>query len=117
VVHPELRHIRSFDLEPPALPPDTSDCAVRFEVLIGPEGSPEAESFTFTVVTPGHLSRIAGGRWGRGALMLARFDWDAVTRAIAQLLVASTRPTWDEAAAELSRVLDREIRQTHGRPG
>ena len=110
MVHPELRGIRSLDLEPPALPPDPRDCAVRFEVLIGPQGGPESESFTFTAVTPGHLSRIAGARWGRGSLMLAVFDWESVTRAIAPLLVASARPTWAEVATELNRVLDWELR-------
>jgi hypothetical protein len=111
MVHPELRHIRSLDLEPPALPPDPRDCAVRFEVVIGPRGGEEIESFAFTAVTPGHLARIAGGRWGRGALMLAVFDWESVTRAIAQLLVSAARPTWDEVATELNRVLDWEIRE------
>jgi len=115
VIQPELRHIRSLDLEQPALPPDPQDCAVRFEVLIGPRGGPESESFTFTAVTPGHLARIAGGRWGRGSLMLAAFQWDSVTRAIAQLLVASARPTWDEVATELNRVLDWEVGRSHDR--
>jgi hypothetical protein len=113
MVHPELRGIRSLDLEPPTLPPDPRDCAVRFEVLIGPHGGTESESFAFTAVTPGHLARIAGARWGRGSLMLAQFDWESVTRAIAQLLVASARPTWDDVATELNRVLDWEIRPNH----
>jgi hypothetical protein len=114
MVHPELRHIRSLDLEPPALPPDPRDCAVRFQVLIGPQGGPESESFAFTAVTPGHLARVAGGRWGRGSLMLAAFDWASVSRAIAQLLVSSARPTWDEVATELNRVLDWQIGHNRG---
>lgn len=105
MIQPELRHIASPDLEPPALPPDPADCAVVFQARIGPRGSQEAEAFTFTVVTAAHLARTLGHTWGRGYLIVDTFDWNIVVRAVAQLLAQCAASTWDEVTILLNREL------------
>jgi hypothetical protein len=105
MIFPELREIRSVDLDPPALPPDPQHCAVRFHVVIGPRGGAEREAFAFTVVTPGYLAGLEAPRWGRGHLLLPVFEWEAIKQALARLLALCARPTWEDVAAELSREL------------
>ena len=105
MIQPELRHIASPNLEPPALPADPVDCAVQFQALIGPRGGEEAEAFSFTVVTAAHLARTLGHTWGRGYLILDTFDWHIIVRAVAQLLAQCTAPTWNEVMVELNKEL------------
>jgi hypothetical protein len=105
MIQPELRHIASPDLEPPALPPDPGDCAVQFQAIIGPRGGDAAESFSFTVITATHLARTLGHTWGRGLLILDTFDWHIVVRAVAQLLAQCTAATWSEVTRELNKEL------------
>ena len=111
MIFPELRQIVSPSLEPPALPADPQDCAVEFHALIGPRGAAGGEAFAFSVVTPIHLLRL-GPTWGRGCLVVERFEWEPVVRAIAELLVKCARPTWEEVVADL----DRELRWQPGVP-
>jgi hypothetical protein len=108
MVSPELRHIVSPDLEPPALPAVPADCAVHFQAVIGPRGGEGAEAFAFIVATPAYLQRMPGPTWGRGHLIVPEFDWTVVVQAIAQLLARCARPTWDEVAAQLDRELHRQ---------
>lgn len=105
MIFPELRSIHSPDLEPPQLPPNPADCEVAFETVIGPKGSPGEESFRFLVVTPASFHRVAGASWGRGKLIVERFDWQVVVAAVAELLFRSARPTWAEALDELRHEL------------
>lgn len=104
MIFPELRDIQSPDLVPPGLPADPTDCAVRFQALIGPRGDGPAEAFSFLVVTPGHVRRT-GALWGRGHLFVESFDWRTVVEAIALLMAQCARPTWEEVAAELDKQL------------
>lgn len=108
MIQPELRRIDSGDLEPPALPPDPADCAVRFTALIGAKGSAEEDLFVFTVTTPTYLGRTLGHTWGRGYLILDVFDWQIIVRAVAQLLAQCAAPTWREVVSELNRELVRQ---------
>lgn len=108
MIQPELRGIDSGDLEPPELPPDPADCAVRFTTLIGAKDGEEAEVFVFTVTTPAYLGRTLGHTWGRGYLILDVFDWQIIVRAVAQLLAQCSAPTWREVVAELDRELVRK---------
>lgn len=108
MIQPELRHIASPDLEPPALPDNPGDCSVQFRALIGPRGGEGAEPFSFTVVTAAHLARTLGHTWGRGYLIVDAFDWNIVVRAVAQLLAQCAAPTWGEATLLLDRELVRD---------
>jgi Immunity protein 8 len=105
MVYPELRHILSPDLTPPALPDDPKDCAVPFQALIGPRGGEGSEAFAFTAVTTAYLRRSVGPTWGRGYLILEAFSWETVVHALALLLSQCSRPTWDEVTGELNKVL------------
>ncbi|HLS47326.1 MAG TPA: Imm8 family immunity protein [Gemmatimonadales bacterium] len=114
MIYPELRDIQSLDLVPPELPPDPSDCSIRFHVAIGPRGDDAAsEAYSFQVVTAAHLRRT-GPRWGRGHLFLETFDWPVVVQAIAELMARCARPTWEEVADELTRELRWEIEVNGG---
>lgn len=107
MIQPELRGIQSPDLVPPALPPDPADCAVRFDVRLAPRDEPDvpAETYGFIVVTPPQLRQLTAPTWGRGLLVVQRFDWGVVVQAVAQFLVQCARPTWDEVRTELRREL------------
>ena len=108
MIQPELRHIASGDLEPPALPENPGDCSVQFRALIGPRGVEGVEPFSFTVVTAAHLARTLGHTWGRGYLIVDTFDWNIVVRAVAQLLAQCAAPSWEEAVLLLDRELVRD---------
>jgi hypothetical protein len=105
MIYPELRNIRSVDLEPPAMPDDPLECEVHFEITVGPKEQPDEESYTFSVVTAAFLARYPGAQWGRGKLIVPSFDWALVITAVAQLLAECTRPTWNESAAVLAQEL------------
>jgi hypothetical protein len=57
------------------------------------------------VVTPCRLLRSADARWGRGYLIVGRFDWDFVVEAVARLLAYCGRPTWEEVVQQLNHEL------------
>lgn len=107
MIHPELRGIESQDLTPPALPDDPAVCAVRFDAAIGPREEPAvpSESYGFIVVTPAALRQLDAPTWGRGLLIVDRFEWASVVQAVAELLTRCARPTWSEARDELRREL------------
>ncbi len=105
MICPEIRHIRSPDLEPPNLPADPIDCAIVFHVLIGPMDGEGEEAFSFTVTTAARFTAATEARWGRGNLIVPIFDWAVVVQAVAQLLAHCARPTWGEVVAELNKEL------------
>jgi hypothetical protein len=109
MVFPELRDIRSPDLIPPALPSEPDDCAVRFEILVAPAGQggedTPSEGFTFVVATPAHMVRDFGAAWGRGFLLVPRFEWATVGHALAALMARCARPTWLEVVTAISSEL------------
>ncbi|MEP6573387.1 MAG: Imm8 family immunity protein [Gemmatimonadota bacterium] len=106
MIYPELRDIRSHDLTPPAMPAEPADCAVRFELLVAPSGdggdSMPGERFAFVVATPGFLVREADAAWGRGFLLVPRFEWGTVGQALAGLMARCARPTWTEVVGAIS---------------
>ncbi|HEU4699423.1 MAG TPA: Imm8 family immunity protein [Gemmatimonadales bacterium] len=110
MIHPELRDIWSPDLAPPELPPDPVVCAVRFDARIAPreDAAAPAETYGFLVVTPAQLRALDGPTWGRGLLIVERFEWAVVIQAVAELLARCARPTWAEVRAELQRELHRQ---------
>ena len=101
MIHPELRHIESPQLEPPNLPEDPFDCEVLFRAVVGPKDGEGAETFVFSVITPTRLAQIPDPMWGKGRLIVTRFDWAPVVRAVAELLVECAAPTWNEVVAQL----------------
>jgi hypothetical protein len=105
MICPEIRHIRSPDLEPPNLPANPTDCEIVFHVLIGPMDGDGEEAFSFTVITAARFAAASEARWGRGKLIVAAFEWAVVVQAVAKLLAQCARPTWGEVVAELNKEL------------
>lgn len=98
---PKLYGLYSTELNRPALPADPRCCSVAMTAEIGFDGG--AEEFNFTVITPSVLSDDAGTRWGHGYLIVEEFDWNAVERAVARLLMHAERSNWPDAARELAK--------------
>ena len=103
-----LHDIRSPDLVPPELPADPAHCRVPLVLTIGPADEAGSDVFHVEVVTPAWLADHPGPRWGAGLLIVPSFSWDAVARAVAQLVASTPFPSWEHAAASLSRTMCRE---------
>ena len=108
MIFPQLKALTSPDLEEPQLPADPTDCQVLVELAVGPPDGGQ-EIFSFTVVTPAALSRDELPRWGRGKLIVSRFEWAAVRRAVERLLSHAARDSWHEVAVELNKELGWEF--------
>lgn len=107
---PVLHYLGSPDLERDALPPEPESCAVYINAEIGPRAKGGADNFSFSVVTPDQiLSHNGGARWGRGYLVVSRFSWEAVDRALSKLLLHADRDTWEDSARELAKELHWEF--------
>ena len=61
----ELKGIFSPEFNEPHTPDDPECCAVFMCADIGPKGSPGAEQFNFTVITPAFLAKNPETRWGK----------------------------------------------------
>ena len=79
-----------------------------FNAGIGPARG-GADDFSFSVVTPDRILDGGGARWGRGYLVVDRFSWEAVERALSKLLLHADRDTWAESARELAKELHWEF--------
>ena len=107
---PVLHDLSSPDLERDALPPDPESCAVYINAEIGPREKGGADNFSFSVVTPDQILASDGGPlWGRGYLIVSRFSWETVERALSKLLLHADRDTWAESARELAKELHWEF--------
>lgn len=81
------------------------------EADIGSDDGPGTESFLFYVCTPSKLSRIVQAkqyRWGRPLLVVQRFSWEVVERAVADLCAGIDRESWDEIVTYLTRFVEWE---------
>jgi Immunity protein 8 len=106
---PVLHGLWSPDLERETLPPDETDCEVVVHADIGPSATGGSDSFTFVVITPNRLLHGEGARWGRGYLIVDRFSWSAVERAVTKLLMHADRRKWRDTAAQLSKEMHWEF--------
>lgn len=102
---PELKAYASPDLEYGKLPMRADDCAIRIEAAIGLAGDDRADRFFFTVMTPKSLARQQQAIWGRGLLLLKRFSWPDVERALLSLLQNCRASSWEVLAVLLNREL------------
>lgn len=104
----EIKNIYSDDVPPPRLPDDVYDFNVAFRVEIGEKGSERGEIFHFVAASPLGLRR--GAREGeflflRGYILMARFDWKVVRRAVENIVdhARGYRTTWGEVIEFFSR--------------
>ena len=102
---PRLVHLYSVDVSG-ELPADPTDCWVVVQAEIGLEGEEGADLFTFYVCTVTKLRavlRAEGCLVGRHLLLLERFDWERVERAITRIIDKTEGDTWEEIAGKIGR--------------
>jgi hypothetical protein len=111
----ELRSLHSPDastgLETYA-PEDERSFRVLVEATIGSEGSPAADVLRFLVVGPDWFAENLPGkgfRWGRHHLVVDRWDYDTVHRAIADVCLHAEGLDWNEVAGKLASFGDWEF--------
>jgi len=100
--------IYSIDLPggPPELPSDPSNCWVVIQADIGHEGGEGADIFTFYVCTISALEdqlKVKGCELGRHLIILERFDWELVEKAICDICANASGETWEDIAHFIAR--------------
>ncbi len=106
-VKAHLRSVRSpevADLERWSAPASFS---LYLQLLVGPEGEPGEESFGLTLCTPDRLALQAskeGVTDGRHHFVVDRYDYAQFDRYIRRRVASCEGATWDEVAAQLSRL-------------
>ncbi len=104
----ELRSLFSIDgdrLED-LVPDFPDDFAISVRAIIGPAGSPGEESFDFTVCTAKWLVANPpekGFAFLHSHLLVTHWDFDLVTRAVADLCLRTEGEDWNEIGTSLSR--------------
>jgi Immunity protein 8 len=110
-MHAELRGIYSPDVLDPDLaayqPEDPESFVLRLGAFIGPSEPPLGEElFTFTVCTARWLashSRAEGSQFLRGTILVTRWDYLRVERAIKDLCLRTDRETWEDVTTALNQ--------------
>ena len=113
----ELRSLDSADA-PEGLegfrPSDPQSFALAIGATVGPEGGEGGDLFYFTVCTPEWL-RENGSQKGfaflHGHVLVDRWDYQLVERAIRDLCFRTEGAGWDEIATKLSRYGDWEFEE------
>jgi hypothetical protein len=92
-------------------PPSDAEWSVLVEAEIGPDDSPGGDIFAFQVCTAGWLEGqlTKGFRWGRGLLVVDRWDGRVVERAVRDLCLHTEGSDWSSIAQALSRFADWEF--------
>lgn len=104
----QVKGLMSLDLpDGQSLPEDPERCCVQMQADIGPAEENGAEIFDFTVCTPSglgdRLAKDARPFWARGILMVERFDWDDVEKALNQFVHSVSGEDWRHVASKLNR--------------
>ena len=104
----EIRSIDLIDYEDWAYwPDDPCNFHVAAEALIGPEGSPGAEIFSFEVCTSRwvilHGEREA--HFVRHLILMDEYDENALKSLVRNLVENTTGETWREIAEKLARYM------------
>jgi Immunity protein 8 len=110
MVRPILKDVVSADapdLDPAQFVPDDPDCCCLWVMaFIGPDGEPGHDTYQIGVCTPRWLATEAMGRgyaWGRFYLIVPRWDYDLVRRAIDELLAGLEGLDWQSISDRLAR--------------
>ena len=106
----KLKDIYSADAPDgePALfaPADPECCCLWVQAFIGPDDEPGDDTYQLGISTPRWLATEGmerGYEWGRFLLIVPRWDYDLVLRAIAELLAEVDAPDWRTASDRLAR--------------
>ena len=102
----EIKNIQSTDID--QNPEDIYDFAVPLMVEIGESGKDGAETFHFLAASPQGLQNYVNGEHGfvllRGCILMKKFDWQVVNRAIESLVNhARSRKDWAEVISYFNR--------------
>jgi len=97
--------VPNLDLE--HFTPEDPECfCVLVQAFVGPQGEPGEEAFDFTVCTPRWLNSHPaqkGFLFARHYLLLWRYDYDLLRRAITDLCARAKGPDWETVANRLAR--------------
>ena len=88
------------------IPADGDSEGSWYRMFIGPDGSDGEESFDLLVCTPQWLAvdvELNGPRVGNNLVIVEAMDSQRVEAFLRKQVESIMRPTWAEAAAELSR--------------
>jgi hypothetical protein len=106
----ELRGLYSPDIPETDLesfrPEDGDNFALLVTAFVGPSDAPGEEMFDFVVCTPRWLAEHPPekGFWFlRNHLLLTRWDYEVLERAVRDLCAHAVGDTWEEVAMKLSR--------------
>ena len=103
-----LRYLHSPDLSDleHAAPPDPENFCILLQAMIGPEDGKGEESFDFLLCTPKWLMDDLGAKahlWGRHYLLVPRYDFASILKAVTTLCSDVEAPDWKSTAAIISR--------------
>jgi hypothetical protein len=118
----QLRALSSPDVGTAELgaysPTDPSEFGLLIEAEIGPAGDDGSDVFQFLAASPAWLATRAaakGYRWGRGCLLMDRWDLRIVESAIRDLCVRAEGDDWPSVARQLGESLHWEFAGYEGR--
>ncbi len=97
----EIKSINSSD----EYPADPEDAFVSVQADIGVRGQDGADEFQFVVATPKALLKLGLPTWGKGLLIVERFDWRDIRKALDELLTRCSGMDWVQVSAKLNREL------------
>jgi hypothetical protein len=93
--------------------PTSEEFSIFLQVVIG-DDRPGGDVFGLTVLSPSFVAKQAqegGDFFGRGYLIMSKFDHNRVRTIIADLCKKSAAETWDEVAEKLNRVMSWEFEE------
>jgi len=102
----EIKNIQSTVID--QYPEDIYNFVVPITVEIGEKGKEGGETFHFLVASPQGLQNEAASGHGfiilRGYILMNKFDWDVIYRAIENLINhARSRKDWDDVVSYFNR--------------
>ncbi len=87
-------------------PHDITNFGILVQALVGPSGEPGEESFDVVVCTPAWLAQELSQSeylYGRHHLIVERYDYCLIRRALDETFGGVTGATWAEVAERLAR--------------
>jgi hypothetical protein len=110
-----LQYLDSADVAEPLdryQPPVSEDFQLYVDAGIGADDREGADIFHFRVITPAAIQRLArtgGSLWLRKCLIVERYDYGVIYRAIDELCRQASGEDWQAVAAQIARYADWEF--------
>jgi len=103
----QLKSLMTSDIDPRTYWPDEEDdFGYYVQATIGPEGEDAGDVFGFQVCTPKWISRellTDGSIFARHMLIVAEYDYQAVSKLISALCERTMGTDWQDIAHKLGR--------------